>query len=367
MSASGVRCTATSFAMLSLLLYMPGALSVTSCASSVQSALSTITFNLSGLNFPCCQTSRADCHLTDADCVGDFSDFASCIVAAGSAACGISFSPTTGSPCAAYKGTVGSYGVSPVVPGGLQFKLDNIVQENWPNLGLDDSVVLCCLDDNGPCHIGELDQDNINPCKKGQYELFCVGDADHGMCTVRANTTHTQEVGQYFRINLDPADAPSTSSASSISIGPTSTFSLSGKAPSEKIVGPSQTAGAIQTSQTRRKNLALAVSLPVALGLLLLCTCVVFFMRWRRRRRAAESEVRQISPVQFVASTESTSSPISSGSGAASSQPLLGGKRAQALAQARMTQAESELDSDSRFADYSITGAAPPSYSELRA
>lgn len=260
------------------------------CGESVRAALGTITSNLAGLNFPCCQTSQARCRLSDADCEGSFPDFASCISASGSVACGMTESGSTGAPCAAYQGTVGPYGVSPVGSGGLEFDLDGIVAANWPRLGLDDSVVLCCRAGNGACHLGELVDDDINPCnvRNEEYELFCVGDARHGMCTVRANTRQTREIGQYFRINLDPAARPSSSGPSSASNTPSSTQTSPNADGTTSDGPPKSSQGAPVSSSGSRTNLGLAVALPVVLAVLLLATCALLFRR-RLRKFALKS------------------------------------------------------------------------------
>lgn len=182
-----------------------------------------------GVDFPCCSRTVANCTTVDGDCPRDFPEFSTCISVGGTVVCNLNAdSQDTGSPCSTYKGTVGPYGFSPVdASNDLHFDAFGIIRTNWPRISTDDSSAVCCIANNGPCHMATTDEDDINACDPGEYELFCIGDSVHGMCTVRANTTHTKDIGQYYRVNLDTSSTSSSSASSSstISRGPASAVS----------------------------------------------------------------------------------------------------------------------------------------------
>ncbi|KZW03646.1 hypothetical protein EXIGLDRAFT_828492 [Exidia glandulosa HHB12029] len=266
------------------------------CDAGASAAVNTIAASDVGLNWPCCSNTTARCIMTANDCPKAYPEFANCISADGSVVCGLnSDSFDSGSPCANYTGTVAPYGVWPVeTDNSLQFDLLGMFTTNWPKIIADDSVVVCCADNNGACQLGTLQNDDVNPCKKGEYELFCVGDAKHGMCTVRANTTQTHEIGLYFRVNLDPAADPALAASGSSTAPIFTTSSGTGSATGLPASSGAASAAAASTVASGGKaSHALVIALPIVLGLLVLAViCLLIFLRRRKRSRHRAVEER---------------------------------------------------------------------------
>jgi len=143
----------------------------------------------------------------------------------------------TDAPCGAFSGKTGDLGVHAIAHDLVFDGLESAVRANWQALGRDNTRVLCCSASNGRCHIDETVEDLVNPCSRGEYELLCAGSEQHGICSVYANRTETEELGFYFRVNLAEVTS-STSTTSSASISESSTVSQTISGMNNESTGP---------------------------------------------------------------------------------------------------------------------------------
>jgi hypothetical protein len=177
------------------------------CVSAAQAALQVVHYT--GTSWMCCSEGASPLCIQSTvlgRCESPYNGFSQCVHIDQTTACGIDDSP----PCGAYTGPHGVYGV--------QFYHDNhlaslnltnvqeVVLSNWPTLGYDNSIALCC---GAVCRSELVQYNDIDVCNNGEYMLKCAGDDLHGICSIWNNT----ETGEYLLVNADPgasfqADTP---------------------------------------------------------------------------------------------------------------------------------------------------------------
>ena len=222
------------------LLLSPLPAAAITCLEAAEAAIAAVPAAQAGIDWPCCSRTTALCRadLDTCDDGGQFPDFATCFSTSGSIACQITETTSTGAPCGAFTGESGASGVTPVADHDLTFDgLEAVVRANWAALGVDNSRVLCCSPSSGDCHLDQSDEDLVNPCNRGEYELLCAGSQTQGICSVYANVTQTRELGVYFRVNLatdtSPSGSESTPASPTESRGTTSSSGTSPASPGE--------------------------------------------------------------------------------------------------------------------------------------
>ena len=177
------------------------------CVSAAQAAIQVVHYT--GTSWMCCGEGASPLCIQSTvlgRCKSPYNRFTQCVHIDQTTACGIDDSP----PCGAYTGPYGAYGV--------QFYHDNhlaslnltnvgeVVLFNWPSLGHDNSIALCC---GAVCRLELVQYNDIDVCNNGEYMLKCAGDDLHGICSIWNNT----ETGEYLLVNANPgasfqADTP---------------------------------------------------------------------------------------------------------------------------------------------------------------
>jgi len=189
-----------------------------SCAQLMQKSLSIVHYN--GTSWTCCSQS-GDCIQTAVigGCYSPYSGLTQCVVAGSAKACGINGLPG----CGAYVGPIGSYGINAYIGSGIaSFDLKGVGQSvlmNWPRVGYDNSVALCCAPTS--CRLASVMYLQEDMCYTDEYMLKCAGDIVHGICSV----WNSVEIGEYLLVNANFSSSasqpqqPSSSSKTHIIIG----------------------------------------------------------------------------------------------------------------------------------------------------
>ncbi|KAH7106605.1 hypothetical protein BKA62DRAFT_300358 [Auriculariales sp. MPI-PUGE-AT-0066] len=299
--AGSIRLGGMLWLTVALFFSSPTHVSAITCLEAARAAVDATPISQTGLGWPCCSRTRASCILDGNECDAAHPDFASCFSVDGTVACQITETNSTGAPCAIYDGEAGPAGVTAVSDNSLNFSgLESAVRANWPALGLNQEHVMCCSSSSGDCHLGELVDDDINPCNKGEYELKCAGNEELGVCSAFANTTATHELGIFYRINF----SASSSSSSGTSTLPSSASTTPQS--SSTALGQDAT-GLPAASESKKKGTnAIVIALPVVLGLLIIFLLAFFLLRRRRQRAGKEMEA-----VPYSASMRPLSSGVS--------------------------------------------------------
>jgi hypothetical protein len=164
----------------------------------------------SGTSWVCCTPTPIDAlypacgPATAGGCNATYNELYQCIRINQAIGCGANSAP----PCGEYVGPKGLLGVQVYQGGGLASlnltTIGNGVLLNWPRIGYDNAVSLCCS--SAACRLLSVTSVAVNVCNADEYMLKCAGDNLHGICSIWTDA----DIGEYLLVNAD-TQAPASS------------------------------------------------------------------------------------------------------------------------------------------------------------
>ncbi|EJD54718.1 hypothetical protein AURDEDRAFT_179803 [Auricularia subglabra TFB-10046 SS5] len=303
------------------------------CADVAQNAVANL--KAQGTSWMCCSATEVSCVPWDQsdNCASDHPVYAQCVSANGVKACGVNeyggISPAQGAPCGQFQGKSAGQDVQSLQGNGKTpvniNKAGQSVLAQWPNLGYENYLSLCCKSD--ACRlVNPVEFINKNNCSDGEHILKCAGDANNGVCSIWSGD---EDSGQFFLVNANPptdlGGPPLQTGDNNKSLGgPSSTSSAPSQAPPPGSDASSTTSGPATSSTTDPHNVSpppspsppphvaattpvWAVALIAGLGGMLVFAALVFL--WNRGMCGLNPKYRARTIDPFISPPPSTGLP----------------------------------------------------------